>query len=137
MQLENIYTIKEEVYLSMINFCKQGLPLEVCGLISGPENFGATLWALENPTNSHSRFSISEQTIASVMEQVEKKGEKITGVFHSHPTTAAYPSRSDIRNNPNSNLAYLIVSFKRSQPTVGCFKIINREKVVQLKLNIK
>lgn len=136
MLRNNVYEMKKDVYLEMIKFCKQELPLEGCGLISGIEGLGGTLWCLPNPSKSNSKFSISEKAMYSIMKQVEKNLEKLTGVFHSHPVTSAYPSTSDIRNNPYSNIAYIIVSFKRNQPTVGCFRIVDQEKVLPLKLSI-
>lgn len=136
MLRDNVYEMKKEVYLEMIKFCKQELPLEACGLISGRAGLGEMLWCLANPSTSNSKFLISEKTISSVMKQVEKNQEILTGVFHSHPVTSAYPSTTDISNNPYSNLAYLIVSFKHSQPAVGCFRIIDQEKVVPLNLII-
>ncbi len=136
MLIDNVYSIKHGVYNEMIHFCKQQLPYEACGLISGLENTGVTLRPVENPLKSHFRFSISEQTIERVYHRAKLQNEIITGIFHSHPSTSAYPSRSDIKNNPYSNLAYIIVSFKRKTPDVRAYKIINREKVVTLKIII-
>ncbi|OIJ18558.1 hypothetical protein BKP45_19150 [Anaerobacillus alkalidiazotrophicus] len=136
MQRADTFIMKKEVYLEMINCCRQKLPLEGCGLISGREGFGETLWCLPDSSISQSMFYISQDTLFSVVKQIEKRNEKLTGVFHSHPTTPAYPSSYDIRNNPYSHLAYLIVSFKKSEPDVGIFKIINQKHVSPLKIKV-
>ncbi|MED0895488.1 M67 family metallopeptidase [Aneurinibacillus migulanus] len=113
----------EVVYEEMIAYCRQGLPNEACGLISGPAgtDTGHTLWKLPNEAKQKNRFLLSEDTVAEALEEIRRKGDQLTGIFHSHPTKVAYPSAMDIACNPYPGVAYIIISFTDSPPDVRCF----------------
>jgi proteasome lid subunit RPN8/RPN11 len=116
------FKIKKSVYLEMIDFCRTNLPFEACGLLSGTEGMGRTLWKLKNESRSPNRFSMSKESIQQAVNEMEVKGEQLIGIFHSHPSTPAFPSSHDIKNNPYTDLAYIIVSFYKGKIEVGCFK---------------
>lgn len=115
----------------MVDYCRRHLPYEGCGLISGIEQTGLTLWKLRNETRSISGFSMSEQAVAMALKLMRQKGEQLTGIFHSHPTTSAYPTRKDIKFNPYPNIAYLIVSFNTQPPEIGCFQMDSLKQKVE------
>jgi proteasome lid subunit RPN8/RPN11 len=113
----------------MIDYCRQALPKEACGLISGPigTKTGLTLWKLPNEAKKPNRFLLSERTIMEALEKMKQQGEQVTGIFHSHPTTDAYPSAIDVAYNPYPEIPYMIVSFVGPSPVVRCFNIKNNE----------
>jgi proteasome lid subunit RPN8/RPN11 len=114
------YKIKNVVYQEMVEYCRNTLPYEACGLLSGMEGMGMAIWKLKNESRNLNRFYMS---IQHAVEKMEEHTEQLTGIFHSHPSTAAFPSLKDIKNNPYTQLAYLIVSFYKGKVEVGCFKI--------------
>ncbi|MGG3862757.1 Mov34/MPN/PAD-1 family protein [Aneurinibacillus aneurinilyticus] len=123
MESSAFFYIHEAVYKEMIAYCRQDLPNEACGLMSGPTGIetGHTLWKLPNEAKQRNRFLLSEDTISEVLEEMKKRGEQLTGIFHSHPTKVAYPSATDIACNPYPGVAYIIISFTDSPPVVRCF----------------
>ncbi|MFC0418135.1 Mov34/MPN/PAD-1 family protein [Cytobacillus solani] len=127
------FEIKKAVYEDMILYCQQALPHEACGLLSGPQFNGMNLWKIKNESLNSNRFTMSKESIERTSKNANGIGEKISGIFHSHPSSPAYPSSHDIGNNPYPNLAYLIVSFYKGKVEVGCFQIIEG-KVIPLKL---
>jgi [CysO sulfur-carrier protein]-S-L-cysteine hydrolase len=119
----------------MIAYCKQGLPYEECGLLSGINETGCTLWKIKNESRHLNRFYMSKEAIKRAVVEMNEKDEKLTGIFHSHPTSLAVPSSRDIDNNPYDQLAYFIVSFYKGKIDVGCFRM-NNKRVIPLKLII-
>lgn len=127
------FKIKKVVYQDMIEYCRSNLPLEACGLLSGKEGIGRTLWKLKNQHKSPNRFYMSKESIQQAVMEMEEQNEQLTSIFHSHPSTPAFPSINDIRNNTYSQLAYLIVSFYKGNVEVRCFKT-NGISVIPLNL---
>jgi [CysO sulfur-carrier protein]-S-L-cysteine hydrolase len=127
------FEMKKTVYEEMIAYCKQVLPYEACGLLSGVKEEGGTLWKLNNESLNLNRFYMSKEAIKHAVMKMNENGEKITGIFHSHPTSPAFPSSHDIKNNPYDHIAYFIVSFYKGKAEVGCFKMDNK-KVIPLKI---
>lgn len=120
----------------MILHCLKAIPYEACGLLSGNPLTGNTLWKMENEANKLNRFYMSSESIRKAAEKIAEKGEELSGIFHSHPTSPPIPSSFDRKNNPYPNLAYIIVSFYKGELDVGCFRIENEEKVVPIELVI-
>ncbi len=129
------FLMKNSVYAAMIEHCKRCLPNEGCGLLSGAGISGDSLWPLENEANHPNRFHMSVQAIEQAVNHMEKKGENLSAIFHSHPTSPAIPSSLDIANNPYTDIVYLIVSFYKGEIDVGCF-MMEEEKVVPMKVII-
>lgn len=127
------FKIKKDVYEDMIAYCQTALPKEGCGLLSGITVSGDTLWKFRNESHNSNRFYMSAEALKSTVETIVKKGEILSGIFHSHPSSPAIPSSHDIENNPYTDLAYLIVSFYKGKVEVGCFKM-DGKTAIPLKL---
>lgn len=123
------FKIKRDVYEDMIAYCQTALPNEGCGLLSGITASGNTLWKLRNESDNSNRFYMSAEAIKHVVELIGKKGEILSGIFHSHPSSPAIPSSHDIENNLYTDLAYLIVSFYKGKVDVGCFKMDDKTAI--------
>ncbi len=118
----------------MISHCKSELPLEGCGLLSGPAlGYGNNCWKMRNLDASPISFSIDDQELRNTFLEMERKGEKLTGIFHSHPTSRAYPSHQDIKYAHYPAAIYIIVSFAKKGPEVKGYKIKNG-KVIPVQL---
>lgn len=128
---EQGFYVKAAILREMVDYCRRHLPFEGCGLISGIDQTGLTLWKLRNETRSISGFSMSEQSVAMALKMMKQRGEQLTGIFHSHPTTGAYPTKKDIKFNPYPSIAYLIVSFNTQPPEIGCFQMDEHKMQVE------
>jgi [CysO sulfur-carrier protein]-S-L-cysteine hydrolase len=127
--------IKQEILDEMIDYCRKQLPYEACGILSGKERHNETLWKMINTERSTTSFAMDMEELGLKMKLIRKRNERMTGIFHSHPTAPALPSRGDIKNAHYPDTAYFIISFFREIPDVRCYSIRNF-KVNQLKLII-
>jgi proteasome lid subunit RPN8/RPN11 len=116
------FKVKKNVYQEMIEHCRNNLPYETCGLLSGQDGMGMTVWKLKNESQNLNRFYMSKDSIKYAVKKMEEQAEQLTGIFHSHPSTRAFPSFHDIKNNPYTELPYIIISFYKGNVEVGCFQ---------------
>ncbi|MDA5110657.1 M67 family metallopeptidase [Brevibacillus thermoruber] len=126
-QTENVFPIAERVLHEMVDHCQKELPYEACGLLSGGNGRAVTIWKMENADKSLFSFSMKEEQILSVFTQMEKRGEQLVAIYHSHPTAPAYPSPYDIEFANYPEAAYLILSLAGEQPEIGCFRITGKQ----------
>lgn len=111
-------------------------PLEACGLLSGINGVAHTNLPMTNVLYSPNAFQMDLQQIEFVFEQIKERKEKLVGIYHSHPTTAAYPSSYDIAYSNYPDVAYIIVSLIHPMPVVGCF-YIQDQKVTTIPYKIQ
>lgn len=111
------------VYQDMITRCLIQKPIEACGLLSGTKNMAITHWPMINVLQSPNHFQMDEKQIEDVFSQIQEKGERLVGIYHSHPTSIAYPSGGDIIHASYPEAIYVIVSLLKMTPEVSCFHI--------------
>jgi proteasome lid subunit RPN8/RPN11 len=85
-------------------------PLEACGIVVGRDGRPLRFVPTANAAASPVRYEIAPRDLLRVTLAVEAAGESIWGIFHSHPTSAAYPSATDIRLAFYPESLYLIAS---------------------------
>ncbi|MDQ0214451.1 proteasome lid subunit RPN8/RPN11 [Oikeobacillus pervagus] len=118
---------------SMIEHCKQEMPYEACGLLSGRNGKNETLWKMKNIVKTPTSFAMDVNQMALTFNMMKQKVEQLTGIYHSHPTAAPYPSKNDIENTHYPKAAYFIVSFAFGTSNVKCYRIKNM-KVTSLRI---
>ncbi len=102
---------------------RQGYPREVCGFLAG-EVFGQAQLAYpaknSAPLTEAEYLIRPEETLAALLE-LEGRGLKITGVYHSHPNYPARPSQLDLTLAGMPGAFYLITSvFKAAGGALDC-----------------
>lgn len=81
------------------NHAEKEKPNEVCAILFGKKNkrkiYVKKIFLAKNIDQSPVSFTISaEQRLEA--DKIEKESElKMVGIFHSHPTSIAYPSKTD------------------------------------------
>lgn len=98
-------------------------PQEACGLLSGKPGQIDTFYPLENVDQSPLTYRMDPASIWAVLRQMERAGEHLVGIGHSHPATQAEPSATDIREAHWPQCLYLIASLRTDPPAVRGFWI--------------
>jgi len=99
-------------------------PLEACGIVAGCDGRPLRFIPTANAAQSPVRYEIAPRDLLRITIEVESAGECIWAIFHSHPTTAAYPSATDIRLAFYPEALYLIASLV-GEPGLRAFHIID------------
>jgi len=109
----------------MIEHARADAPDECCGLIGGPPGEAVTLHRMENRAHSPLRYEMDAKEQLQVYKQILEAGHDVSGIYHSHTRTAAYPSQTDINLATGwPDAVYFIVSLENpDDPAVRAFNI--------------
>ena len=102
-----IIRMRDHLYDEIVNYAKEHLPEEACGLLAGVETGEGReirkVYFLENKDHAN--------------------GLKPLGNWHSHPSSPSRPSVEDIRLAFDSKASYLILSLMADYPVLNSFHI--------------
>jgi proteasome lid subunit RPN8/RPN11 len=113
----------------IVAHCYFDLPNEACGLLAGPvvqgESTGrvSEVYPAVNADASSRTYTVDGRDFLRASRDAEARGDEITGVWHSHTHTDAYPSATDIRRAVDPMWVYVIVSLRDDAPTLRAFRI--------------
>ena len=113
-------------------------PRECCGVLLGSSDDEATeLVKVRNiAEDKERRYSMDPLEQAAAEQRADAEGMSITGIFHSHTFTQAYPSATDIKNAVNSmwtGPVYVLVSLvEKTRPVVRAFRICDDGEVTEV-----
>lgn len=119
--------IPKRVADQMVAHCLDAYPLEGCGLLAAKpgSNELTECYPAVNAANSSRVYTVDPKDHLKADRDADDKGLQISGVFHSHTHTAAYPSPTDVKQAPDPSWHYVLVSFENAQPEIRSFRIID------------
>ena len=71
-------------------------PHEACGLLGGREGRVERVYALPNAEHSPVCYMADPEAQLRAMLEIEDRGWEIVAFYHSHPSSPAYPSPTDL-----------------------------------------
>jgi proteasome lid subunit RPN8/RPN11 len=125
-------------YLTIVAHALDDLPLEACGLMAAPADGDtgrvAAVYRCRNAAASARLYELHPLDHLHADRDADAKGLQITGVYHSHTHTDAWPSPTDVRQAPDPDWHYVLVSLRHPEPVLRSFRIvegrIDEERVV-------
>ena len=104
------------------------VPEEGCGLLA-IDDAGEVrhAYCLDNLDRSPVRFTVDPDGHFAALRHAESNGWKVGGAFHSHPRSAAVPSRTDIARALDPEWVHLIVGLGGQTPQVRAWRIRDGE----------
>lgn len=128
--------IPKKIYEEMIEHAKREWPLECCGILGGRDQTVSAIFQLKNIEESPVKYSISPKEQLKAFEEMEKQKIEMLAIYHSHPRTSPYPSRTDIELAYYPEVITVIISLKdRENPLTKAFRI-EEENVYQEEIQI-
>src|SRR5215831_2943877 len=86
-------------------------PEECCGLLAGDGDVISSAYRLHNEAGQpETRYFASPEDLFAAMKAMRQEGLEMMGIYHSHPNSPAYPSKSDVELAFYSDSIYFIVS---------------------------
>jgi hypothetical protein len=129
-----------------VNYAKEHLPEEACGLLAGAETEEGReikkVYFLENKDHAEDHFTLDPRDQMNAIKDMRANGLKPLGNWHSHPSSPypkfllqffyllsspSRPSVEDIRLAFDSKASYLILSLIADYPVLNSFHIENGE----------
>ncbi len=101
-------------------------PRECCGIIGGRAGELTELIELTNLEPGIDRYRVDDSELFRNYQALDQRGDEIVAIYHSHPTSPAYPSATDIGLAAWSDVVYVICSLERpDQPSLRAFRIVD------------
>lgn len=104
---------------------REGWPDEVCGILSGKAGVATGLVRARNVAEDRRlNYTVDPQTLLRQFD-FEEAGEELIAIYHSHPSSPAYPSATDARQATYPDAVYLICSLQPLKaPVVRGYRLI-------------
>ena len=105
-------TITRDIYDAIVAHARADHPDEACGIVAGPEGsdrptrFVPMLNAARSPTF----YELDSAEQFKVWREMDDRDEEPVVIYHSHTSTEAHPSRTDISYASEPNAHYVLVS---------------------------
>lgn len=115
--------IPQHIFDEMIAHCKKGLPYEACGILAGEGNMVSKIYTMTNIEKSPVSYLLDSKEQFNVMKDMREHNLSMLAIFHSHPSSAAYPSRTDLNLAFYEDAVYVIVSLLERTPVAKGFSI--------------
>jgi proteasome lid subunit RPN8/RPN11 len=109
----------------IVAHAREDAPNECCGLIGGRDGRATSLHRARNEFASPLRYNVHPQDLLRITGEIERRGEELAGIYHSHTRSEAYPSQTDVNLAANwPDPLYLICSLADPErPVVRAFTI--------------
>ncbi len=98
------------IYNGIIIHAREGKPEEICGLIRGHNNKATEMVRAKNiAQNPVLDYEVAPEALLNVFDW-EQAGDELIAIYHSHPTSPAYPSATDAHKAYYPDTVFLICS---------------------------
>ena len=111
----------------MVAHAREEAPLEACGILASQNGRVVRIYQARNADQSSTRYRMDPQDQFEIFQDVQDRGLEIWGIYHSHPSTEAYPSATDVRLAYYPDAYHFIVSLAGAEPVIRVFRIDSAE----------
>ena len=126
-----IVRIDYHLYDEIVEYAREHLPEEACGLIAGSEDENGKkvekVYYLTNIDHAEDHFTMDPKEQLEAVKDMRANGYKPLGNWHSHPESPSRPSDEDIRLSYDKNASYFILSLMAKNPVLNSFHVENGE----------
>lgn len=129
--------LSKKVYDALVAHAKAGYPNEACGILGGPgKGHASEFFAMKNLDESSISYFMDPKEQLQVFKKMREQKIEMTGIYHSHVASEAFPSQKDVRLAFYPEVSYLIVSLSdKAKPVLRSFQILD-EKVTEEEIQI-
>ena len=118
---------------AVIAHARAEAPAECCGMLVGAGAVVGEAVPARNVAASPTRFLIDPKDHFDARRAARGRGLEVLGFYHSHPTSPAWPSATDVTEAAYPDAVYLIVSLEGGAADARLFQIVDRS-IVELSL---
>jgi proteasome lid subunit RPN8/RPN11 len=124
MSLDGKLQIPGRLHDEMLAQAVAELPNECCGLLAGRDGRITHRYPLTNALASPVRYESDPLALFAADKDMRRHGIEVLAIYHSHPTSDAVPSRTDLeRNFYGSAVVHVIISLTGDVPAVRAWRL--------------
>lgn len=128
--------ISQHIFDEMISHCKEAYPNEACGILAGKGDEVSKMYKMTNAENSPVSYFMDSKEQFKVMKDIRENSLAMLAIFHSHPSSPAYPSAKDVSLAFYEDSIYVIVSLSEKEPVVKGF-LIGEGVIKEIRISVK
>jgi proteasome lid subunit RPN8/RPN11 len=119
------FPLPPDMARAIVAHAQREAPRECCGVIAGRDGLPVRLYETRNVAEGNRLYEIDPaQLIELEFQELPRSETEIVAIYHSHPTSPAYPSATDVDLAFWPSAIYLICSLAdTNQPTINGFRI--------------
>lgn len=119
------FVLPRSFWEPMLAHVQAAWPNEGCGLLAGKDGRPVKWYPCANAApNPQIYYRVDARDLLRAVREMEEKGWDLLAIFHSHPASPAYPSRTDVAEAHYPESLYLIASLAdRANPVLRGFWI--------------
>jgi proteasome lid subunit RPN8/RPN11 len=126
-----VLEIRRDLVDAVIAHARRDHPDEACGIVAGPigSDRPERFIPMANAERSTTFYRFDSMEQLKVWREMDDRDEEPVVIYHSHTSTEAYPSRTDIAYASEPNAHYLLVSTRDEldEPEVRSYRIVDGE----------
>ncbi|MDX6594325.1 MAG: [CysO sulfur-carrier protein]-S-L-cysteine hydrolase [Gaiellales bacterium] len=107
----------------IVAHARAGLPNEACGIIAGRDGRAELFFPAESDEPTPYYYRIEARDQIRIMNEIDDAGLDLIGIYHSHVSSPAYPSRTDAEQAFWPDAVYVIVSLAGGGAEMKGFRI--------------
>ena len=107
----------------IVAHARAGLPNEACGILAGRDGRVERFFPAESDEPSPYYYRIEARDQIRIMNAIDDAGLDLVGIYHSHTSSPAYPSRTDAEQAFWPDAVYVIVSLAEPEADVRGYRI--------------
>jgi [CysO sulfur-carrier protein]-S-L-cysteine hydrolase len=107
----------------LVAHARAGLPNEACGILAGVDGRVERFFPAQPDEPSPYYYRIESRDQIRIMNEIDAAGLDLLGIYHSHTSSPAYPSRTDAEQAFWPDAVYVIVSLAAADPDVRGYRM--------------
>jgi proteasome lid subunit RPN8/RPN11 len=93
-------SLSQEQFEKIVAQGLEGKPLEICGFLAGQTTADGKqvveVFPIESDDKSELTYSMNPLQQMKAEREIRERGLEIIGIYHTHPATVPYPSKTDV-----------------------------------------
>ena len=111
----------------IVAHARAGMPNEACGILAGVDGRVERFFPAESDEPSPYYYRIESRDQIRIMNEIDDAGLDLIGIYHSHTSSPAFPSRTDAEQAFWPDAVYVIVSLASPDADVRGYRIRDME----------
>jgi [CysO sulfur-carrier protein]-S-L-cysteine hydrolase len=111
----------------IVAHARAGLPNEACGILAGVDGRVERFFPAGSDEPSPYYYRIESRDQIRIMNEIDEAGLDLVGIYHSHTSSPAFPSRTDAEQAFWPDAVYVIVSLASPDADVRGYRIRDME----------
>jgi proteasome lid subunit RPN8/RPN11 len=103
-------TLPATVLDAILAHARDESPRECCGVLGGLDRVASLAVPVVNALASPTAFRTEPRSMLAADRALRAAGVELVAVYHSHPTSAAVPSGTDLRENPHGEGVLCVIA---------------------------